>query len=227
MADLPLGLYPDSLIAEQYGLNRRQVTSLRARAGIAPFAGSLLTQEGDTCRSIYEAKYDAYLHWKLIPHQHQPKVPGLPFVADFLVGETYVEIVGMLSFAKYARKLDRKWRAYDANLIPCRWIEPGSIEYLCRDCPVPIKVNPTRHCRDCGKLCADLVGGRCRGSCYMKAWRRARPLGLCENCKKEFPKPADDSKFCCRRCYWVSLVSPTPNARALYARRYRARKGGK
>jgi hypothetical protein len=99
-----LGTKPDSVIAEKYGIERRTVAFIRARLGIAAFVGSILTQEGEPCRSIHEAKMDAVLHWKGIPHRHEVPVLGGRFVADFMFGEpgkeTILEVLGMLEYPR-------------------------------------------------------------------------------------------------------------------------------
>ncbi len=75
------------------------------------FVGLLLLQEGEPCRSVYEAMYDAWLHGEQVPHEHEVRVANLPYIADFRVGTEYVEIVGMAGFARYRRKLEAKRRA--------------------------------------------------------------------------------------------------------------------
>ena len=210
---LPLGQKPDSVIAKENGLNRRAVCAARNKLGIPPFVGFILSQEGEPLRSIEEAKYDAVLHWKGEAHTHQVPVPGSRYVADFrLASGTFVEIVGMLSFKRYAQKFRLKHEAYDRMALPVVFIEPGSVEYLFKSCPVAIKVR-TRICVRCGKTGHDFVRGMCRSPCAMNAWRERRSTTvICGQCGVGFQRVAGSStKFCCRQCYWKSLEHAWPS----------------
>ncbi len=208
-----LGRRPDSVVAQESGVGRRAVSYIRSKLGIAAFVGLILTQEEKPCRSIYEAMYDAWLHWKGKCHRHEVKVDGLPYIADFWVDESYVEIIGMLPYERYARKFKEKHAAYDRCCIPCQWIEPGSVEYLYRSCPVKLKFREQRKCSECGLEIHDLVQGMCR-RCHRKAWGKANATeATCQQCGQTYQRYAGqpNAKFCSRSCYWDSFRIPTPS----------------
>ena len=77
-----LGTKPDSVFAKEYNLSRRDVCSVRNKLGIKPFIGIILSQEDESLRSILEAKYDAYLHWKGIAHKHDVRLDNCNYIAD-------------------------------------------------------------------------------------------------------------------------------------------------
>ena len=68
--NIGLGAIPDSEIAVSLAVSKRKVCYERNTRSIPPFNGYLKTQEGYHCRSVYEAMYDAWLHWKDIQHEH-------------------------------------------------------------------------------------------------------------------------------------------------------------
>ncbi len=207
-----LGDKPDSVIAKESGIDRRTVAYIRSKLGISAFVGLILTQEGNPCRSIYEAMYDAWLHWKNQEHEHEVKVPGTSYIADFKVNGTYIEIVGMMPVKRYSDKIWKKHSEYDRLCLPTSWIGPEALEYICRDCPIPLKFRP-RYCSTCNLETHDLVQGMCR-PCHRKAWGKANSeAAICDQCNKSFQRPAGqpNAKFCSRDCYWASLRKPSPS----------------
>lgn len=224
--DLPLGKIPDLEIARLYNLNRRSVCYIRNKLGILPFIGHILTQEGFKCRSILEAKFDAYLHWKNIPHKHEVRVPNLPYIADFYSEGSFIEIVGLIDYNKYKEKLIKKHRDYDRHCIPCAWYESGSVEYLYKNCPLELKFID-RFCIECGIKTINPSNLMCR-PCDRKNWGLKNSIKLiCQYCKLSFNRPAGSeknaNKFCSRSCYWNSLKIENPSKQALAMRRWRER----
>lgn len=209
-----LGTKPDSIISKEVGINRRTITYVRNKLGIPAFKGVILTQEGKPCRSIYEAMYDAYLHWQSIEHQHEVRVGDLPYIADFKVGQQFVEIAGMRNFAKYERKLKLKREAYELAGVPVKWLSPEDIEELYASCPVEVKFREKRYCERCGKQTHDLVKNVCR-KCYMHVWReeKSNEVAICQQCGHEFTRPAGspDQKFCSHECYASSIEFDWPS----------------
>jgi hypothetical protein len=123
-----LGERPDSVLARELGVTRRHVCAERRRRRIPAFVGLVLTQESNPCRSIYEAMYDAWLHAQSAPHEHEVRVPQLPYIADFYVGSEYIEIIGMARFGRYAKKHEAKRRAYEGLSVSVRWLYPADVE---------------------------------------------------------------------------------------------------
>jgi hypothetical protein len=204
-----LGERPDQAIAAELGVGRRRVCYERNRRGIPAFIGLVLTQEGDPCRSIYEAMLDAYLHSHRMVHKHEVAVPGLPFIADFRVGVHYVEVVGMSGFDRYQSKHEQKQRAYEDAGILVRWIGPEEVRRLFNSGAVPLRFR-ARECARCGTNTHDLVTGVCR-PCYMRQWheRNAEPR-RCESCRRSFAASAT-RRFCSRTCYWKSIELDWPS----------------
>ena len=214
-----LGGVPDSVIAEREGVPRRTVCAIRRNLGIQAFRGTILTQEGKPTRSIYEAKYDAWLHWRGVGHEHEVPVPGLPYIADFRVGGVFIEIAGMEGFGRYDAKLKRKQEAYLNFGIRVSWLTRDLVDRLFQDCPVPLRFRE-RTCSHCGKAIHDLVNGMCR-QCNRKSWgMRNAVRKTCEQCGKAFNSPAGQSnqRFCSRPCYWESLEGAWPSWDELDAR---------
>lgn len=200
-----LGKAPDSLIALDIGASRRRIAYERKKRGIPAFGGLILTQEDNPCRSQYEAMYDAYLHWSGIEHQHEVRVHGLPYIADFLVNGAYTEIVGMVPFPKYTKKLARKRAAYLAANIAVVWMSRQSVIELYEQCPVKVRYRTERVCQRCGKITHDLVRGVCR-VCYMHVWRSEGKEVRCKQCGRGFVRAGKSrQKYCSTDCYAQSM----------------------
>jgi hypothetical protein len=199
-----LGERPDSVVARELGVSRRHVCAERHRRRIPAFVGLVLTQEGNPCRSIYEAMYDAWLHAKRSPHKHEVRVPHLPYIADFWVASEYVEIAGMTRFGRYAKKYEAKRHAYQTSAVPVRWLYPADVEAVFAERHVPLRFRIQRLCDDCGTETHDLVKGVCR-RCYMPRWRMAADdVRTCEQCDREFVT-REPRRFCSHPCYAKSL----------------------
>jgi hypothetical protein len=203
-----LGSRPDRVIAREVGVSPRKVCAERLKRKIPPFVGLVLNQEGSACRSIYEAMYDAWLHDQDICHEHEVRVPGTRFVADFLVEKAFVEVVGMVDFSRYRVKYERKRRAYAKAGINVRWLSGPGVERIYANCSLPLRFRNERHCLDCGKATHDLVKAVCRG-CYMKRWHLADARSrTCGHCGRQFN--SRKQSFCSLPCYWASLQLDWP-----------------
>jgi hypothetical protein len=204
-----LGQRPDSIIAHELGVGRRKVCYERRKRHLPAFVGLVLSQEGEPCRSIYEAMYDAWLHDSLKAHEHEVRIPRLPLIADFWVDGEYIEIVGMTGFRRYREKHEAKRWAYEAARLPVQWLYPSDVEALFATCSLQLRFRSERTCADCGRQTHDLVKGVCR-VCYMPRWRKARPALLtCPQCGNEFAT-REPRRFCSRSCYWSSLELEWP-----------------
>ncbi len=198
-----LGKESDQAIAEKLNVPPRLVCLERHKRGIPTFEGLYLTQEGDPCRSIYEAKYDAYLHDKGIDHEHEVRLPGM--VADFKVGEAFHEIVGMMPYKKYAERHEEKKEMYKKLNLQILWIFPKDIDRLFRCCLKTKLKFRERICLDCGTKTLDMVKNVCR-NCYMKKWHDKGEQKTCGTCGKMFISPEKDNrKFCSHVCYSDTL----------------------
>ncbi|GHO61507.1 hypothetical protein KSC_003990 [Ktedonobacter sp. SOSP1-52] len=202
--NVPLGTKPDSVIAHDLQIPRERVKYHRNLRNIPAFVGVILLQEGYPCRSIYEAMYDACLHWKQIAHEHEARIEGLPYIADFKIDSRFVEIPGMLHFPKYREKYNLKRKALEENGIPVTWLQIEDIKRLYADCPVPLRFREQRECLDCGKQTHNLVKGVCR-TCYMQQWhQQSLYTTICGSCGKEFSYHDNDApKYCSKKCYWT------------------------
>jgi hypothetical protein len=210
-----LGKMPDSMVAEKHGLEKRQVCTLRQKAGISAFNGYLMFQEGGSCRSLLEAKYDAYLHWRGVLHQHGVRIPNLPYIADFLIEDSlYLEVVGMRRFAKYEEKFQRKLEAYRDEGLACLFLLPEDVEKAFGGCPLEIKVCPDRVCKECLAASIKLINGLC-SRCSRRKWGRDNGSEcICEGCGEGFVLPAGSTgsgRFCGYDCYWKSLEADWPS----------------
>jgi hypothetical protein len=206
--DVSLGSQPDSALARLLGVNKRRVCAERGKRGIPAFQGFILTQEGDPCRSVHEAMYDAYLHAHGLTHQHEVSVPGLPFIADFRVTDEFVEIAGMTAFARYRAKYEAKRAAYERAKVRVRWLFVSDVEDLFRNCSIPLRFRPGRECHDCRKPTCDLVRGVCR-PCYMRRWHGSGDGAGCASCGARISRKG--ARFCSRKCYWRSLELELPS----------------
>jgi len=195
-----LGQKPDSQIARELNTSRRRICYVRKKLRIPAFTGFILTQEGSPCRSVYEGMYDAYLHWQNIKHGHEISVKNLPYIADFKIKNTYVEIFGMTSFKKYNKKIEKKKKDYMRHKINFKEIKIKEIEELYKNCPIKVNFRE-RFCIDCKKLITRSYYGRCH-SCYMCNYHK-RPIykSICKKCGKIILSDRK-AKYCSHKCYW-------------------------
>jgi hypothetical protein len=203
---------PDSRLAELSGINRRRLCYMRNARNVPAFIGHILSQEGLKLRSILEAKLDAFFHWKNIGHRHEVEIPGSTYIADFqLTSGTFVEVVGMLRYEKYARKFDAKYKFYDSIAAPVHYYVAAAVEYTWAGCPLELRF-AKRICSSCGNDDHDQVNGMCR-LCYMKAWHlKETTTRKCGYCAALFEKQKKaPSSFCSRKCYWASMELNWPS----------------
>jgi hypothetical protein len=203
-----LGEKPDSIIADMSRSSRRIICAVRNRLHIAPPSFLYLTKEGLSCRSQFEAKYDAYLHYSNIPHEHEVRVPGLPYIADFRIDGVYIEIAGMYGYKKYETKMRKKISDYIDKGIDYKILTDKDVDSLIVDLPVTIEIRK-RYCSVCELLTKDLVNGMCR-PCSRKLWGKNNGyMSHCHRCNGKYIKNAGSpgQKYCSRSCYWKSLRS--------------------
>jgi len=209
---LGLGKKPDSVIAQELEIKTRSVAYIRKCLRIPPFVGVILTQEGEPCRSVYEAMYDAWLHWRNIGHSHEVPIEGLPYKADFQVGDQFVEIVGMLNFIRYSQKYVKKRQAYERAGLRVTWLTADEVKQIYQGCEIALNIRSERVCSDCGKKTHDLVRGVCR-ICYMRRWHKSGRKAInCAYCGKQFDRNESTSqKYCSHKCYSRSLELEWPS----------------
>lgn len=202
---LPLGEKPDSIIAVEHNLSRRKVAYYRKRLNILPFIGKIISQEGLGLRSVIEAKYDAYLHWKSIEHTHEIPIAGTKYTADFKIGERYIEIAGMTSYTRYREKYEVKRKIYNELGIDVVWLSSKDVNILFSDCQIRLKTRINCVCEDCGLNTYDLVKNVCR-KCYIRRWHKSDKYSIiCAQCTSQFYTGDKNRKFCSLGCYHKSL----------------------
>lgn len=200
-----LGKKPDSEIAREKNVSVGYISYIRKKMGIKAFVGLLLTQEGNGCRSIYEAMYDCYLHWKGISHKHEVKVVNLPYIADFEINNQYIEIFGMIGFSKYEKRVNKKILNYKKNNVNYIEVKCDEIEKLYKDCPIKVICKYQRKCSICGKETRKILKGYCK-KCYMDIYRyKISEERECLICHKKYRNCRDNSKYCSLKCYHKSL----------------------
>ncbi len=210
-----LGTVPDSAIADQFNKSSSYIGQIRRKLNIPAFRGFILSQEGIPLRSILEAKYDAYLHWKGLDHQHECPL-GDGRTADFYVdGKGFVEIVGMLSYSKYKKRFIKKKKWYentdDLSLdwsckTPITYLFPKNVEKLYKICSLELKFRK-RICSQCGINTTNPANGLCR-PCNKKQWGIDNgTTKKCKQCSGRFIANAGspNQKFCNRNCYYDSM----------------------
>ena len=206
-----LGEKPDSEIAISLGVPRERVGSIRRKHGIPAFVGLVLLQDGTPCRSVYEAMYDAVLHYSNTEHEHEVPFKDLNIIADLVVEGTVVEIAGMNGYLRYDQRRLKKESTYKNAGIQVTWLTNDYVLNASKNVPVKIKTRE-RYCLECKIPTIDLVHGRCR-PCQMRHYRTTNTVvAICEFCEKEFTHAVFDiRKFCNRECYGKSLELDLPS----------------
>lgn len=73
-------------------------------------------KDGHMVRSYYERAFDNYMHKEGIEHEYDVRLPfNKRCMADFKVGDVYVEIWGMMSWKKYREGRKKKLMLYEEN----------------------------------------------------------------------------------------------------------------
>lgn len=69
--------------------------------------------DGHVVRSSFEQRVDEWLHAHGLAHEIEPRLPwNRQQRADFLVGETYIEVWGVVNRAEYRERKEQKRRQY-------------------------------------------------------------------------------------------------------------------
>ena len=127
-------------IAKMFNIDSTTVREQLKLYGINPrlsgLHGQFVCEDGHLVRSGLERAVDDWLFKSGIPHAYEPKLP-FGGRADFLIGETYLEVWGLSSsFAprseltkKYARRRAKKELLYRQHNLIHVGIETGDIPY--------------------------------------------------------------------------------------------------
>ena len=79
-------------------------------------------KDGHEVRSYYERAFDNMLYRNGIEHEYDPRLPfNRRCMADFKVGDVYVEIWGLMSIKQYRDNRERKLQMYSEN--GCKLLE--------------------------------------------------------------------------------------------------------
>lgn len=162
-------------------------------------------------RSILEARYDAWLHWRKIEHRHEVPVLDGRYIADVVLeDDTIVEIAGMIGYARYATKCRLKRAAYAEAGIAVRWLTATDVDKLFQQGHLELRFRVERRCAECDLATHDLVRGRCR-TCYMRRWHLENAVeSICRQCGVGYQRAGVGTGFCSRGCYWSSLELEWP-----------------
>lgn len=78
--------------------------------------------DGHLVRSYYERAFDNLLHKNGIDHEYDPRLPfNHRYMADFKVGDVYVEIWGLMGNEQYRKRREKKIQIYHDN--GCKLLE--------------------------------------------------------------------------------------------------------
>lgn len=73
-------------------------------------------KDGHLVRSYYERAFDNILYKNGIEHEYDPRLPfNKRYMADFKVGNVYVEIWGLMNIKQYREKREKKINLYNSN----------------------------------------------------------------------------------------------------------------
>lgn len=79
-------------------------------------------KDGHLVRSYYERSFDNMLFRNGIDHEYDPRLPfNRRYMADFKIGDVYVEIWGMMSIKSYRENREKKLALYREN--GCKLLE--------------------------------------------------------------------------------------------------------
>lgn len=95
---------------ERIGIERREV--------LFGYKESLRCSDGDRVRSTYERRVDNWLYENGIPHAYDQQLPGANYRCDFKVGDTYIEIWGIVGYGPYEDRMEQeKVPYYEENRL--------------------------------------------------------------------------------------------------------------
>jgi len=83
--------------------------------------------DGHLCNSLGEKSIDDFLYRHDVPHEKEPPYPEGDFRADFRIGITLVEYVGLLGNVSYQAKMKAKASLCRKHSIPLIVIEPRDL----------------------------------------------------------------------------------------------------
>ena len=206
-----LGQKPDQELAQELNVLRATLSSWRRKWGIESFKGFIFLQEEIPCRSIYEAKFDAYLHWKNIPHKHEVKIKELPYIPDFQIDDYYVEVACMRGYGPYDKRMKMKQEEYIKYNLDVKWLNCENVNNLFKFCDVELKFRK-RVCQNCGQQITEkgkFSAVLCR-ICYKKKMYWSHKIkNKCSYCQKIFYR-GTKRKFCSRLCFSKDLEKEWP-----------------
>lgn len=79
--------------------------------------GKMITcKDGHVVRSHYERALDNAFTAHGIEHEYEPRLPfDRRFASDFLVGDVYIEVWGMVGWKPYEKQMKKKKKLYEEN----------------------------------------------------------------------------------------------------------------
>jgi hypothetical protein len=86
-----------------------------------------LARDGHLCFSLGEKTVDDLLSELGLSHEKEPRYPQSTLRADFLVGDTYVEFLGLKGDLGYDEKTTTKKQLCKAADLPLLLIEPKDL----------------------------------------------------------------------------------------------------
>lgn len=100
------------------GTSKAYIAGLLKTAGVKlresgyPNVSRYTAKDGHRVKSSLELQVDDWLYEHGIDHTYEPAIGTSKYKADFLVGDTYIEIWGIMGNAKYQAKQQKKLEAY-------------------------------------------------------------------------------------------------------------------
>lgn len=123
-----------SQLADLFGVSATVITKHLRANGIgvrsSGFGGKRFTcNDGHIVMSIYEQRVDNWLHFHGLGHEVEPKLPfGKRYRGDFLVGDTYIEIWGVLRSPAYTKRRAEKTAKYQEHGLRLVELSPYHFE---------------------------------------------------------------------------------------------------
>jgi hypothetical protein len=106
-------------IGALFGTSKEYVQRILRDNGIAirksgyPNIPNYVAQDGHKVKSSLELQVDNWLYLNGVLHIYEPRIKGTRYKGDFLVGDTYIEIWGLVGHEKYDEKKAKKIAAYE------------------------------------------------------------------------------------------------------------------
>lgn len=108
-------------IADLYNVGSKIIERTLAEFDIPKRRGGwnpkpFICSDGHQVRSTYELRVDEWLFEHNLPHEYEPRLPfNKKSLSDFLVGETYIEVFGVVGSKIYEARKQRKLAQYQEN----------------------------------------------------------------------------------------------------------------